>query len=212
MKTTNLQKRTILGIGGGGCKILQDIANFDDSHTMVYINNDKSVLERIESDNKFLVAMGSEEIVQYEGGLNEFIEEKVRPIMQEEPEQNKNSNDHLSDKAFQKKLAELIQDEKQIFIVSTLGGNMGSVATPKIVEYLTSLDKDVVVFVTIPFKFEGKQRMALVNNALKELEAISKNVVVIDNEELLASNKGKPVPEIFAQISKEIYEKMAYRG
>ena len=94
---SKLQKQTILGIGGGGCNTLQDIANFDDSHTMVYINNDKSVLERIESDNKFLVTMGSEEIVQYEGGLNEFIEEKVKPIMQNEPEQTKNSSDHLSD-------------------------------------------------------------------------------------------------------------------
>lgn len=89
---------------------------------------------------------------------------------------------------------------------------MGSVATPKIVEYLTSLNKEVVVLVTIPFKFEGKQRMTLANNALKELEAVTKNIVVIDNEELLASNKGKPVPEIFAQISKEVYEKMAFRG
>ncbi len=73
-----------------------------------------------------------------------------------------------------------------VFIAAGLGGGTGTGAAPVIAGIAKDLGALTISVVTKPFMFEGKKRMLLAEEGLKELKETSDSIVVIPNDKLLS--------------------------
>jgi len=114
----------------------------------------------------------------------------------------------LVDNISKKRINILTESFNRVYVIATLGGGVGSGATPEIVEYLSSLNKEVVVLVTMPFSFEGNTRASVASNALKEIKKLDANVVVLENDDLLKNSKEDSLGtrETFKLTSQIVYK------
>ncbi|MBQ9440580.1 MAG: cell division protein FtsZ [Paludibacteraceae bacterium] len=86
---------------------------------------------------------------------------------------------------------------KMLFITATMGGGTGTGASPIVARIAQELGILTVGIVTIPFAFEGEDKII---QALKGVDALSEYVdalLLINNEKLLELYKGIPVSEAF---------------
>ena len=183
----HIQQKCFIGVGGGGSNILSDISNMDSRHTFIYINSDYNALVQKNSEYKILLTSEEKKDKWGCGGNTEcgvsLIDEKVK-----------------------KKLKEFTKEYETIYLIATLGGGVGSGSTPEIIKYLKTIGKKVIIYVTLPFKFEGKVRQRIANETLKALKNTSRHLVVLENDELLKSKKG--MKEAFKLTSKSIYKQI----
>ncbi len=87
----------------------------------------------------------------------------------------------------------LSENTKMLFIMAGMGGGTGTGAAPVIAKIVKEIDtKDeyipnilVVAVVTLPFNFEGKERLALAQRGLDELRSVADALIVIDNNKMI---------------------------
>lgn len=79
----------------------------------------------------------------------------------------------------------LSEDTKMVFITAGMGGGTGTGAAPVIAQVAKELGILTVGIVTIPFKFEGKKKMAQAMAGVDALKASCDTVLVILNDKLL---------------------------
>ncbi len=187
----NLDKLCFIGVGGGGANIIEDISKLDDKHTFIHINSDYHSLEQKTSKYKILLGWNEK------AGLGCGGKEQC--------------GKSLIDDDVKSNLYKLTKDEKIVYLVSSLGGGVGSGATPEIVEYLKDLNKKVVVFATIPFSFEGKMRFSIAQNSLNKIKLYADNLIVLKNDDLINSSRNKSlgIKESFKITSNNIYKKVS---
>lgn len=185
-----LNKLCIIGIGGGGTNIANDISELDNTHMFIHVNSDYDSLREKKSQHKILLGWNKKAGLGCGG--------------------NTVCGKSLIDKGAKNKLNELTNSTKIVYVIASLGGGVGSGATPEIVEYLKSLKKKVIVFVTVPFSFEGKKRMASAQNAMEKIKNLSDEIVVFDNDTLLNDSKGGGVKDTFKLTSSLFYSMMKY--
>ena len=185
-----LDKLCFIGIGGGGCNIIEGISSIDPWHTFIHINSDLQALRTKNSQNKILLGYDKKKGLGC-GGISEC-------------------GMKLVDNINKKQLYKLSTSFQELYIVASLGGGVGSGATAEIVEYLNTLDKEVFVFVTMPFSFEGKTRNSIAQKALKNIQAVNNNITILNNDDLLKHNNSKSlgIKEAFQISSKIIYKKI----
>ena len=78
----------------------------------------------------------------------------------------------------------LKNDTKMLFITAGMGGGTGTGAAPIIAKLAKELDILTIGIVTIPFLFEGKEKMDVANDGIKFLKEDCDSVIVIMNEKL----------------------------
>ncbi len=83
------------------------------------------------------------------------------------------------------RLAELLKGADMVFIAAGMGGGTGTGAAPVVAEVARELGALTVAVVTKPFGFEGKRRMAIAEEGLKELQEHVDSLITIPNEKLL---------------------------
>ena len=185
------EKRCFIGVGGGGSNILSDIAILDADNIFIHINSDNNALRQKQSKYKILLTSDTKKDKWGCGGNTEcglnLIDDKVRQTLQE-----------------------YTKEHETVYLMATLGGGVGSGSTPVLAKYLKEIGKKVIIYVTIPFSFEGKIRLSLATTTLKELEIYSKNLIVLENDNLLKSNKG--IRESFQEMSQNIYKQITLRN
>ncbi len=183
------KKCFILGIGGGGCNVLEHIAEFDKEAFLIAINNEIATLNLLDSSisHKIHIDKNQEELKKYlENSYNE---------------------ENILDENIKNTLYKLTKDCKEIAIIVTAGGVTGSAIAPATAKYLKSLSKKVAVVATLPFKFEGKMREKNAKETIEKLKRICDYVEVVDNNDVLKYLKGnESIEEGFEMISKMIYE------
>lgn len=182
-----LKKVCFIGIGGGGCNTIENISKFDNRHKFIHINSDIQALKT--KTSKYKILLGFEK----KAGLGCGGKEKCGKDLIDE---------------YQKSiLSGLIEDDKIVYIVSTLGGGIGSGATPEIVSYLNNLAKEVIVFAIMPFSFEGKIRRTIAANAIDKIKSTTDNVIVIENDDFI-DKKSIGFVETFKTVSSTIYKRI----
>lgn len=82
---------------------------------------------------------------------------------------------------------EAIKGADMVFITCGLGGGTGSGASPIVARISKEIGALTVGVVTKPFFFEGKQRLAVANQALEDLRKEVDAIIVIPNDRLLES-------------------------
>jgi len=188
---SNLDKLCFLGVGGGGTNILEDISKLNNIHRFIHVNSDYNSLKQKSSKYKLLLGWNEKAGLGCGGK-----EECGRSLINNNVKSN---------------LYKLTKDEKIVYVISTLGGGVGSGATPEIVEYLKGLNKKVVVFATMPFSFEGNKRFSIAQNACEKIKIYADSLVILKNDDLINNSKNKAlgIRDTFQITSNNIYKKIS---
>lgn len=83
------------------------------------------------------------------------------------------------------RISELLRGADMVFIAAGMGGGTGTGAAPVVAQVAREMGALTVAVVTKPFGFEGKRRMAIAEEGLKELQESVDSLITIPNEKLL---------------------------
>lgn len=83
------------------------------------------------------------------------------------------------------RIAEALEGADMVFITAGMGGGTGTGGAPVVAEVAKELGILTVAVVTKPFPFEGKKRMAVAEQGMKELRQHVDSLITIPNEKLL---------------------------
>ncbi len=84
------------------------------------------------------------------------------------------------------RIAEVLNGADMVFITAGMGGGTGTGAAPVVAQVARDMDILTVAVITKPFPFEGKKRMAIADQGIKELAEFVDSVITIPNEKLLS--------------------------
>jgi cell division protein FtsZ len=100
------------------------------------------------------------------------------------------------------RIAEVLHGADMIFITAGMGGGTGTGAAPVVAQVAKDLGVLTVAVVTRPFPFEGKKRMAVAEQGIKELAEYVDSIIIIPNEKLLSIlGKGASLLDAFGKAN-----------
>ncbi|HEX9627134.1 MAG TPA: cell division protein FtsZ [Acidiferrobacterales bacterium] len=100
------------------------------------------------------------------------------------------------------RIAEVLSGADMVFITAGMGGGTGTGAAPVVAQVARDLDILTVAVITKPFPFEGKKRMAIADQGIKELAEFVDSVITIPNEKLLSVvGKGASLLDAFGKAN-----------
>ena len=100
------------------------------------------------------------------------------------------------------RIAEALSGADMVFITAGMGGGTGTGAAPVVAQVARDMDILTVAVITKPFPFEGKKRMAIAEQGIKELSEFVDSVITIPNEKLLAVvGKGASLLDAFGKAN-----------
>ncbi len=154
----------VLGVGGGGCNVVNRMINAGMRGVeFVAVNTDSQALQSSNATQKIKIG---EKLTGGRGaGSNPDIGRKSAEEARA-----------LIDKA--------LEGSNMVFITAGMGGGTGTGAAPIIAEIAREKGILTVGVVTRPFLFEGKRRMNQANAGIEELHGKVDSLVVIPNERL----------------------------
>ena len=106
------------------------------------------------------------------------------------------------------KIAELIKGKDLIFLITGLGGRIGTGAVPVIAEIAKMRGSFLITIVTVPFGMEGRVRTDNAREALKRLSALSNTNIVIPLEALSDAFRELNDKDTWKIYEENIYEKI----
>jgi len=156
----------VIGVGGGGGNavehmVIQDIEGVE----FICANTDAQALHNLSA--KTLLQLGTSITKGLGAGAN--------PAMGKEAA--------LEDK---ERIAEVLEGADMVFVTAGMGGGTGTGAAPIVAEVAKSMGILTVAVVTKPFVFEGKKRMMLAEEGIRELSQFVDSLITIPNEKLLS--------------------------
>ncbi len=102
------------------------------------------------------------------------------------------------------KIMDHLEGADMVFITAGMGGGTGTGGAPVFCQLANSLGALTVAVVTTPFKFEGKKRMRVAQDGIRNLKESVDTVITIPNEKLLTiTEDDTPVVEAF-RIADEV--------
>ncbi len=84
------------------------------------------------------------------------------------------------------KILEVVEGADMVFITTGLGGGTGTGAAPIIASLAAEVGALTVAVVTKPFHFEGRKRMLVAEQGLRELKECVDTLITIPNERILS--------------------------
>jgi cell division protein FtsZ len=127
------------------------------------------------TDSQALHSLSSKTLLQLGGNITKGLGAGANPGMGREAA--------LEDK---ERIAEVLQGADMVFITAGMGGGTGTGAAPIVAEVAKGLGILTIAVVTKPFVFEGKKRMMLAEEGIKELSQYVDSLITIPNEKLLS--------------------------
>jgi cell division protein FtsZ len=155
----------VVGVGGGGNNAVNRmISSGFKGVEFIAINTDKQALLRSEANLKIQIG---EKITKGLGaGADPAIGEKA-------------ANESAED------IAQALKGADIVFIAVGMGGGTGTGAAPIISEIAKEMGILTLGFVTKPFKFEGRKRMANAESGIEKIKEALDALVIIPNDRLL---------------------------
>ncbi len=156
----------VIGIGGGGGNAVKHmISNSIEGVDFICANTDAQALRDI--DVQTVLQLGSGITKGLGAGANPEIGRQAA----------------MEDKD---RIAEILTGSDMVFITAGMGGGTGTGGAPVIAEVAREMGILTVAVVTKPFPFEGRKRMALAEEGIKQLQDRVDSLITIPNEKLLA--------------------------
>lgn len=186
MNVRNTSDLILIGIGGGGCQLVENIAGSSDIPIRA-LRIDTDAGSRRESDKTPFLLFGGSRLSGHGAGGDVS---KGRMAAQ----------DDIAT------LASRLEGVKTAFVVTCLGGGTGTGATGEIVHSLHSQGLTVICLATKPFAFEGSYRNDTAQNALPALEAEVNSLLVMPMDDLYSAAQDANLPEATAKAGKKLCE------
>ncbi|WP_428023094.1 cell division protein FtsZ [Arcobacter sp.] len=161
----NVAKITVVGVGGGGCNMVNHMIQEGTRRIdLIAANTDLQVLNISRAPKK--IQLG----VKLTKGLGAGMKPEVgRDSAIESYEEIKNT----------------LSGADIVFIAAGLGGGTGTGAAAIIAKAAKEIGALTVSVVTKPFTWEGKKRAGLANLGLEEIKKVSDSIIVVPNDRLL---------------------------
>jgi len=161
----------VVGVGGGGGNAVRHmITNHVEGVEFICANTDAQALEDVET--KTVLQLGTSITKGLGAGAN--------------PEVGRQAAMEDRDR-----IAEVLNGADMVFITAGMGGGTGTGAAPVVAEVAKELGILTVAVITKPFRFEGKKRMRLADEGIRELAQHVDSLITIPNEKLMAVLGGK---------------------
>lgn len=156
----------VVGVGGGGGNAVKHmIASSVEGVDFICANTDAQALTDIAS--RTVLQLGSGVTKGLGAGAN--------------PEVGRQAAMEDRDR-----IAEVLRGADMVFITAGMGGGTGTGGAPVVAEVAKELGILTVAVVTKPFPFEGKKRMAIAEQGIRELQEHVDSLITIPNEKLLS--------------------------
>jgi cell division protein FtsZ len=183
-------KIRVIGIGGGGCSIVSELASTGMRRvSFVVANTDSKALKTVSKKAKAF-QFGESVTKGWGTGMN--------------PELGRVAA--LSDK---ERIKKLLTGFDLCILVSSLGGGTASGATPIFAKISKDLNNITYGIFTLPFKFEGEKKREIARLALRKLRPKLNIFSVIPNERIFkVINKKTPLTEALSTINKGLAESL----
>ncbi len=155
----------VVGVGGGGGNAVKHmIASQIDGVDFICANTDAQALTDVVS--KTVLQLGSNITKGLGAGANPDVGRQAA----------------LEDR---ERIAEILEGADMVFITAGMGGGTGTGGAPVVAEVAREMGILTVAVVTKPFPFEGRKRMAIAEQGMKELQQHVDSLITIPNEKLL---------------------------
>ncbi|MFL0804423.1 MAG: cell division protein FtsZ [Agarilytica sp.] len=156
----------VVGIGGGGGNAVKHmISNAVEGVDFICANTDAQALRDVEAQT----------VIQLGSGITKGLGAGANPEIGRQAA--------MEDK---ERIAEILSGADMVFITAGMGGGTGTGGAPVVAEVARELGILTVAVVTKPFPFEGRKRMALAEEGIKQLQDRVDSLITIPNEKLLA--------------------------
>lgn len=155
----------VIGVGGCGCNIVNDIKdnNINDI-TIAAINTDVQHLRRIDAERT--IAIGNSFLDGIGAGNDPLVGKRAAEDSEEE-------------------IRELLGDgTKMLFIAAGFAGGTGTGAAPVIAKIAKDMGILTVAFIFIPNRNEGKKRLSNVIYGVKEIQENVDSLLIVCNEKI----------------------------
>ena len=164
-QTTQSAVIKVVGVGGGGGNAVNHmIKNNLEGVEFICANTDAQALKNV--DARTILQLGTSVTKGLGAGTNPEI---GRRAAEEDRE----------------RIVEVLQGADMVFIATGMGGGTGTGAAPIIAQVAKDLGILTVAIVTRPFPFEGKRRLQVAEEGIKELTEHVDSLITIPNEKLL---------------------------
>jgi cell division protein FtsZ len=174
MLTSKRTSIKVVGVGGSGNNTLTRMAEVGiKGAELIAINTDAADLLCTPADKKILIGK------ELTNGLGAGADPSVGEAAAKEQEQE---------------IKEYLQGSDMVFICCGMGGGTGTGAAPVVAQVAKKLNTLTIAVVTVPFKAEGKRRMAQAMAGIEKLKASVDTLITVPNEKLLAIAPGLPLP------------------
>ena len=155
----------VVGVGGGGGNAVKHmIANHVEGVDFICANTDAQALTDVETTT----------LLQLGGTITKGLGAGANPEVGRQAA--------LEDRD---RIAEALHGADMVFITAGMGGGTGTGAAPVVAEIAKDMGILTVAVVTRPFSFEGKKRMRIAEEGMKELQQHVDSLITIPNEKLL---------------------------
>ncbi len=186
---TSFEQRAVIKVcgvgGGGGNAIARMIEEGLDDVEFIAINTDAQALKRSPAGCRLQI--GSE----FTGGLGAGAK----------PEMGQKAA--LEDR---ERISDVVTGADMVFITCGLGGGTGTGAAPVVAEIARGSGALTVGIATLPFSFEGKERMDNALNGLQELEERVDTLIVVPNDRVAQiCQENMPLLQAFRQADEVLH-------
>ncbi|HHI94686.1 MAG TPA: cell division protein FtsZ [Gammaproteobacteria bacterium] len=155
----------VIGVGGGGGNAVEHmVAQSIDGVEFICTNTDAQALKN--SAARTVLQMGNNVTKGLGAGADPDVGRQAA----------------LEDRD---RIVELVDGADMVFITAGMGGGTGTGGAPVVAQIAKDLGVLTVAVVTKPFPFEGKKRMAVAEQGIKELSEYVDSLITIPNEKLM---------------------------
>jgi cell division protein FtsZ len=156
----------VVGVGGGGGNAVKHMINNKvEGVDFVCANTDAQALKNIEAHA--VLQLGNNMTKGLGAGANPDVGRQAA----------------MEDRD---RIAEVLRGADMVFITAGMGGGTGTGGAPVVAEVAREMGILTVAVVTKPFPFEGRKRMAIAEEGIRQLQERVDSLITIPNEKLLA--------------------------
>ncbi len=156
----------VVGIGGGGGNAVKHMIQSEvDGVDFICANTDAQALKDIDART----------VLQLGNGITKGLGAGANPEIGRQAAME--DRDRICD---------VLTGADMVFITAGMGGGTGTGGAPVVAEIARELGILTVAVVTKPFPFEGRKRMALADEGIKQLKDRVDSLITIPNEKLLS--------------------------
>jgi len=175
-------KVAIVGVGGAGCNVINQLYGTECPVDTIAINTDKNDLHAVNARQKIYIC---KEVLHGDGAKGDTkIGKKCADIHKEE-------------------IREALSKYKMVVVISGLGGGTGTGAAPVVIEAAQSQNILTFAIAIKPFCFEGN-RVSVANEGYSHIKGICPHAMAVDNTSMIFKMSDMKLDDAFVAMNDAI--------